>query len=352
MDEKEFKAEIKRGLEGGYLICGEEDYLKDYWTEQARLSVVGDDDFSSFNTVQSDEASYTDAFLPEALESTPMFSDKICVICRVRFAELKEDGKEKLIKAIDHLDATPHAVLLLVVPSGALDCGEGRRGKTSKDFERLTKYLKPVVISEQPAYVLRKWVERHLAAEGLTAADGAAEYLIEKTGGSMMTLSRELEKLICYVLSKDAGCVECAAVDDVCSDQGELDAFALSNAIVSGERDLALAAIRECRIKKQKPTYVLAQVTSEFINMTYVLAYMNDGMPKEAIAKKMSIHPFRVGKYMAALRGAEPAELRAMIDRCAECDRTLKSMDGSFDPLIRLVCTIPSKKKIARSPIR
>ena len=348
MDEKEFKAEIKRGLEGGYLICGEEDFLKDHGVEQARLSVVGEDDFSTFNTVQSDEASYSDSFLPDALGQVPMFSDKICVICRVRFSELKEDQKDKIIDAVSHLDATPQAVLLLVVPSGAIECGERRRSKGSKDFDRLTEYLKPVVISEQPEYVLRRWVERHLSSEGLTASDGAAEYLIEKSGGSMMTLSRELEKLICYVLSRGGQSVDRAAVDDICSDQAELDAFALSNAIVSGERDMALAAIRECRIKKQKPTYVLAQVTSEFINMTYVLAYMNEGLPKESIAKKMSMHPFRVGKYMGALRGAEPAELRAMIDRCVECDRMLKSIDGGYDPLIRLVCTIPSKRKIAR----
>ena len=82
--------------------------------------------------------------------------------------------------------------------------------------------------------------------------------------------------------------------------------------------------------------------------MIWILSYMREGMDKDKIAKAMSMHPYRVGKYMSSLGATEPDEIRAMIDRCAECDRILKSSDGSYDPLIRLVCTIPSKRKIVR----
>ncbi len=161
----------------------------------------------------------------------------------------------------------------------------------------------------------------------------------------MSTLSGEIEKLVCYALSCKETVITEQTVREVCSESGELDAFALSNAVVSGEREVALDAIKEFRDKKQKPTHVLAKMTSEFINMMTVSLCQNDGMSKEEIAAKLGIHPFRVGKYLEALRNVDPSAIRAVIDRCVQADEALKSSGASFEVLERFVCTIPAKKR-------
>ena len=115
--------------------------------------------------------------------------------------------------------------------------------------------------------------------------------------------------------------------------------------MVSGDRDLALAAIRECRDKRMNPVSVIARMTSEFNNMMFVSVYMRNGMLKSEISKKLGIHEFRIGKYMESLKDIETSTVRTVIERCVEVDAALKSSSGGFDLLERFVCTIPAKKR-------
>ena len=345
MNEKEFRAEIKRGLSGGYLIYGEEEYLKDRLVRLAVKSVIGDDDFSSVNLIETDENSYESSFLEDALSSSPMMADKCCAVCRVRFSELGERERETIYTALDILKRDPPVVLLFVIPSGYFDEGNLKRGKPSAEYRELTEYLTPVEVPYQTPAVLGKWAEKHFASDGLQVAPNALSYLVETSGPDMYSLSGEIEKISCYAHSKGLTAIDKETVAAVCSENGELDAFALSNAVVSGNRQAALAAIRECREKKMSPVSVIARMTSEFNNMFLVSVYMKNGMLKGEISKKLGIHEFRVGKYMEAVRDVETAAVRTVIERCVEVDSALKSSSGGFDLLERFVCTIPAKKR-------
>jgi|GEM_PF-1857338 len=348
MTDKEFRAEIKSGLSGGYLIYGDEEYLKNYLVKLAVKSVVGDDDFSAVNIIETDENSYDDSFLENALASVPVMAEKCCAVCRVRFSELKEERKEIIYSALDLLKNNPQVVLIFFIPSGYFDEGNLKKNNPSADYKKLTGYLSPVGVPYQTASVLKKWVAKHLVSDGLTADDTVLSHFIDVAGFDMTALSGEIEKLTCYVLSKNENEVTKEAVDFVCSENGELDAFALSNAVVSGNRGTALEALKECRDKKQKATSVIARMTSEFMNMLTVAVCMKNGMLRSDISKKLGMHEFRVGKYMEAIRDVEIPAIRAVIDRSVEIDAALKSSGGGYELLERFVCTIPSKKKIAK----
>ncbi|MBQ7715683.1 MAG: DNA polymerase III subunit delta [Clostridia bacterium] len=346
MTDKEFRAEIKNGLSGGYLLYGDEEYLKERLISLAKKAILGDDaDLAAFNLVETDENSYTDSFLDDAISTVPMMSDKVCVVCRVRFSELKEAQKKELYSSLDALSAAPSTVLFLVIPSGYFDEGNLKKNKPSSEYKELTERLTPVCFAYQTPAVLKKWELKRLSKDGIGASDASLDLLNGLCGPDMNTLSGELEKLVCYALSNKETDITERTVREVCSETGELDAFALSNAVVSGEREVALEAIRECRDKKQKPTYVLVKMTSEFMNMMSVSLCRDEGMTKEETASKLGIHPFRVGKYLEALRNVDPSAIRAVIDRCTQADDALKSSGASYEVLERLVCTIPAKKR-------
>ena len=345
MNEKEFRAQIKSGLSGGYLIYGEEEYLKDRLVPLAVKSVVGDDDFSKVNLIENDENSYDPSFLEDALSASPMMAEKCCAVFRVRFSELGEGERENVYASLDILKHSPPVVLLFVIPSGYFDEGNLKRGKPSAEYRELTRYLTPVEVPYQAPAVLGKWAEKHFASDGLSVAPNALSYLIDTSGPDMYSLSGEIEKISCYAHAKGMTEVDRNTVAAICSENGELDAFALSNAVVSGNREGALAAIRECREKKMSPVSVIARMTSEFNNMMFVSAYMKNGMLKGEISKKLGIHEFRVGKYMEAVRDVETSAVRTVIERCVEVDTALKSSSGGFDLLERFVCTIPAKKR-------
>ena len=345
MNEKEFRAQIKSGLSGGYLIYGDEEYIKDHLVALAVKSVTGDDDFSSVNLIETDENSFEPSFLEYALCAVPMMAEKCCAVCRVRYSDLDEREKESVSASLDLLRRDPPVVLLFVIPAGYFDEGNLKKGKPSADYRELTRYLTPVEAPYQMAAVLKKWAERRFASDGLGVSPDALTYLVENAGPDMYALSNEIEKISCFAHSKGLSAIDRDALVPICSENGELDAFALSNAVVSGDREGALAAIRECRDKRMEPVRVLARMTSEFNNMLFVSVYMNNGMLKSDIAKKTGIHEFRIGKYMDALRNTDASAVRTVIERCVEVDSALKSTSGGYELLERFVCTIPAKKK-------
>lgn len=344
MTDREFRAAIKSGLSGGYFLYGDEEYVKSRLVSLAVKSVVGDDDFSAVNLTECDENGYTDSFLADAVSQMPMMSDRCAAVCRVRFSELKEDRKEIVYNSLARLADNPTVVLFLVIPAGYFDEGALKKGKPSADYKELSKYLTPVSLPFQTPAVLKSWCERRLASDGLKIAPDALSRLVEIAGPEMTTVSNETEKIACYALAKGVGAIDAKMVDEVSSEFGEPDAFALSNAVVSGNRDAALTALKECRDKKQKASAVSSRMTSEFMNMLSVLLCMNEGMMKGDISKRLGIHEFRVGKYMESVRDTDPASVRAVIERCVEADGMLKSSGGGYDVLERFVCTIPSKR--------
>ena len=345
MNDREFKTEISSGLSGGYLLWGDEEYLKDHYLSSAVRSVVGDDDFSAVNLFECDAEDFDESFLFDAASAVPMMAQKCCAVCSVRFSELKESAKERVFEALSRAAENPSLVLLFTVPAGALDAGDLKKNRPSSDYTELTKFLKPVCFAPRNASTLKKWIARHFSNDGLFADDRTLSLIVDTVGEDMTCLSREIEKLTCYVLSQEKNTVTEDDVRAVCSGNGELDAFALSNAIVSGEREAALDAVRECRDKKQKPTAVISRITSEFVNMLTVSLYMKDGMTRDAIAQKTGIHQYRVGRYMESLRNTDHAAIRAVIDRCVEVDSALKSSGGGYELIERFICTIPAKKK-------
>ncbi|MBR6918050.1 MAG: DNA polymerase III subunit delta [Clostridia bacterium] len=345
MTDKEFRAEIKNGLSGGYFVFGDEDYIKKHIVDLAVKSVVGDDDFSSVNILENDENSFDVSFVFDAVSAVPMMAEKCAALCRVRYSELKESEKEGVLAALGTLKDNPSVVFIMVIPSGYFNEGDLKKGKPSADYKALEKYLAPVACPYQTPAVLKKWVEKHFASDGLRVTYDALDYMIDTVGSDMNFLLRETEKVACFAMASGSDTVDRKTVETVCSEAGELDAFALSGAIVSGDREGALSALRECRDKRQKPQYVIARMTSEFMNMFSVSVCMNSGMVKDEISKKLGIHEYRVGKYMAALKDTEVAAVRAVIERAVEIDNALKTSGGGFDLLERFVCTIPAKKR-------
>ena len=345
MTDREFKAEIKSGLEGGYLIYGEEEYIKRRLVDAAVKSVVGDDDFSAVNVVRTDADDYSAAALEDAVSLVPMMSDRCAAVCEVRFTDLKESEKEAMYAALGRLKDNPSCVLFLVVPAWYFEDANAKKGKAPAVPKKLEALLKPVCVPYQPLPVLKPWVEKHFRAEGLSIGSDALNYFVSLSGPDMTSLLCETDKLSCFVKSKGRTEVTSGDVSFVCSDNTELDAFALSNAVVGGDREGALEALKECRDNKMKPTAVIARMTSEFMNMLSVAACVKAGMYKQEISKKLGLHEFRVGKYMESVRDTDIDAIRTVIARCVDVDAALKSSSATgFEPLERFVCTIPSRK--------
>lgn len=345
MNDKEFNTEISRGLSGGYLLYGDEEYLKNHYIKKAVSSVITDPDLASFNLVECDENSFSPAALADALATMPMMSDKVMVVFRVRISQLREKDKAALYEVLSELDKYPQTVLLLVACKGYFDAGAVRKNKPSAIYKKLTEHLVPVEFEYRTGAVLKKWIARHFEADGVTAGADVIDRIISVAGADMCSLTLEIEKLSCYALSTGSPEVTMSSVEMLCSDSGETETFALSNAIVAGDRAAALAALRVSRDKRRRATEVLSMITSDFTNMMKVSVYMEAGIYKDEIAKRTGIHPFKVSKYMDAVASSEQGRIRAALERCRDADAALKSSRIDYIALERLICTMPSRKQ-------
>ncbi len=354
MNDREFKAEIKKGLSGIYLFYGEEEFLKKYYLTEAKKAVLGDDDdFAVFNYVEIQEEDFSPDTLRDAAATVPMMADKACVVAHAdltKYADKKASAVsgrlEPLVDALSDIKDEDNSVVFIVCKSGGFDAG--RKNRPSALLKSLQGCVSVVEFEYQSAAVLKKWALRHFEREQLGAEDNAISYLVNAAGPDMTFLSLEIQKLICYVKSQNRDRLTLEDATQLCSENGELDDFALSNAIVSGDRAAALEALREAQDKRRKATLVLSGITSDFINMLTVSVYIKEGLSKDEIARKTGLHAFRVGKYVEAVRNVDTAALRAALDRCREADAALKGSGIDYIALERLVCVMPAKRQYTK----
>lgn len=344
MNDREFNAEIKKGLSGGYLFFGDEEYLKEYAFGKAKEAVLsGSSGFEDFNYIKIDEDKYSPQALKEALSTCPMMAEKVFVRCNINLSKLKEDETDRLLEVLEELEEYS-AVLVLYTLAGCFDAGNLKNSKPTSLYKKLTQSITPVEFSHQPTAVLKKWILRRLAADEITASDTVLSRLCEICDSDMTALKNECEKLICFAKEKGECEISTEAVSLLCAEYGEAGTFDLTNAIVSGNKTLALDVLREYRDKRRGAVSVLAGIIADFSNMLKIGIYMKEGLYKADISAKTGMHTFRVGRYMEAAQGKELAVIRGALERCREADLALKSSGVDYIALERLVCTMPGRK--------
>jgi DNA polymerase III delta subunit len=130
----------------------------------------------------------------------------------------------------------------------------------------------------------------------------------------------------------------------VCTSANEYDAFAFTNAIMSGNADRALAILEDYRFRRVEPLFILGEVTRVISEMLVVQSMLAEGAPTAEISSafKPPLHEYRIGLYRQALRQTDEKRIRRALDACVAADASLKFSLGSkgYEPLEKLVCTI------------
>ncbi len=346
MLEKELRTELKAGkLRRAYLLCGEEDYLKRSARAGIRAAVLTDESFSSFNHTVLSAADTPPEELETPLQGVPMFSEKLLVEYRDVDMSLFREGKaEKLSALLARDELFDTSVLLLYAEADALDLS--KRGRLEETLQKKFGDRLTVVRCDPPAPAeLIRWVIRHLAHGGVSASPETARSLVERSGKSMDVLAGETDKLCCYVLAAGREELTAADLDAASQKPPEAEAFAMSNAILSGNTEEALTALSTAKWEKQKPTAVLAGITGSFSDMLTVKTLAADGRSESEIAALSGIKPYRVSLLLRGAARADSATLERCLDLCIETDGRLKSGASGFLPLETLLCRIAALRR-------
>lgn len=300
MDVKELKEKI--GKPGGiYLFAGEEDYLKRFYVKELAKGLF-DESMASFLETRFDGPQIDVLALSDAVKTPPFMGEgKLVVWKYADFGKMDAKTKKDLSELLESREEYPFTTLVFLTTADGFPTGNLPKTK-SKLYKEYEKLLDIVVFDTPKDSDLLAWLKRHFDAEKVIAKPDVLRFLIERSGRSMDVLSEEVTKISCYVKENGRTQVTAEDVRKTATASEACDAFALSNAVLSCDKTLALRALAERRAAKDDPTLVLGMLTRIYAEMSAVTALLSEGIGTDAAAGILGMNAYKAKLYAAAAR--------------------------------------------------
>lgn len=340
--EAEFRKRLQGPVSGCYVFYGEEDYLKAYCIKAARERICPDEGLACFNDITVDFQDFSVESLTDALAAPPMMCDcKMVTVRSFDFGAIKPSEVEGLLALMGAYRDDPSNLLILsVIPEG-VDMGYAK--KPSALCKKLLEVSTPVHFEASTPARLASWAVRHFKHESIDVDERTARFLVDYCGKSMYALSSEIEKLCAYLHGKGRTDVKEEDIRAVSVPEESCDAFALTDALLAGDRAAALSALSVMRFRQVEPGYVLAEISQTFCFLYQVRRLSEGGMDRRDIGKvfRPPLHEYRVEKFLAASTRHSEASLTRAIELCADADLAMKSYGKrNYEQIEKLVCLL------------
>lgn len=335
-----FGKQIKKGLSGGYLLFGDEDYMKSHSVKAAREAIASDGAFGLFNDMRIEVMDYSAGALLDALMPMPMMSDKkLVTVNGLNINGLKPKELDDLCEVLASLGEYDYNILIISVPAAMID--EGNLPKyPSALLKRLGEYLTLVNFEPVTGARLVAWVGKHFKYNGVDAPPEVCSFLISYAGKSMYTLANETEKLSFYVLQN--GRTEVTRQDVINASVAEIstDAFTLANAILDGRSEDAVNALAVMKFRRVDPIVLLSEVSRVVCDLVSVKALADEGCSASEISSLLKMNEYKTRLYVQGAAGKSMQKLKEAVGLCNEADIALKLSAQGYLPIERLVCAL------------
>lgn len=338
--ESEYRKLIGKTAGRAFLFYGEEDYLKAYDIKATRERICPDPAFAVFNDVTLDALDFTPDKLLDSMAPPPMMADGRLILVRgLDFTAMRQAELEALIETLALLPEYDYNTVIIHVAGGLIDEGYSTK-RPGTVLKKLCEVATPVHFEASTDARLAAWAGKHFAHLGVTVSPADCAFLISYAGKSMYLLANEIEKVAYYVLAH--GRTEATAEDIrlVAVPVAEVDAFSLSNAILSGRTADALNALSVLKFERTEPTVVMGELSRTLCDMQIVRTYLDAGKSTKEIAALLKMHEYKTGLLVKAVSGASPTRLGRAVALCAEADAAIKRSSGDYAPIEKLICSL------------
>ena len=344
--EAEFRKRLRGDLWGCYVFFGEEDYLKSWCVKAARENICPDEGLACFNDISIDFLDFSVDALADALAAPPMMCErKMVTLKSFDFSVIKPSDTEAIITLLgQYREDSGNLLIISVIPDG-LDAGYLPK-KPSELLKRLMEVCTPVYFEESTPAKLQAWAARHFQHENIAASDDAVRYLVDYCGRSMFALSSEISKLCAYLHASGRTSVTREDIRLVTVPEEDCDNFALSNALLDGDRAGALSVLSVMKFRQVKPEHVMYEIAEIYCHLYQTKVLMAEGQSQADIAKILSkgprrVHEYRVGLYMKAVAKTTEEALARKVFLCRDADLAMKSYGKrDYEQIEKLVCLL------------
>lgn len=342
------EAELKRQLETDalsslYVVAGEEKYM----VRRAALRLIeqaAGDVFPEFNRNELGSACDMDA-LCDAAVALPFMAEHKCVAVQdMELFDRDQRELDKLYELMENLPETTTLVLWFPTVSPA-----GRQAARWNSFlHKAEKNGSVLLLGRRSPEDLKALLERQAKKAGCTLPAASSRMLVEYAGQDVNRLMGELEKLCAYTLGTGGTEISRDTVERLVPKSTEITVFLMVDALVEGNYQRAYSLLEVLFTRKEKPTAILAALSTAYVDMYRVQAALDSGLEVRA---PMAYGEYKGKDFRLRRAGKNLRRISApMLQRCLklllDADLALKSsrlqdrliLDGLIARLL-LACT-------------
>ena len=303
-------ADIKSGsFKPVYLLYGSEDYLKKWLRDRLKKAIVPDGDTMNYSYFEG-KAPDSKA-VAEIADTMPFFADRrLVVIENSQF--FKTSADDMLVELVKNL---PDTTVLVFI--------ENEVDKRNRLYKAVKEKGYISELNEQSDNDIIKWVVGLLKRENRVMNDDTIRLFLTKTGNSMENISREFEKLICYTMGRER--ITSEDVEEVCTTQTTNRIFDMITAISQKNQEKALELYYDLLTLKEPPMRIMFLIARNFNQLLMVKELTENGNASAAIAGKLGIQGFLVGKLQAQARPFKAGTLRKALEECVTLEEAVKT---------------------------
>lgn len=291
-----------------YLLYGQERYLIKQYRDKLVKAMVNEGDTMNFSSFEGDGINQKEII--DLAETLPFFADKRVILIEDA-GIFKKNGDE----LGEYLTSSPDTTHFIFVEESV--------DKRSKLYKAAAKCGNPVEFKEQTDETLARWISMRLRKEKKGMSQAAYNLFISKTGTDMENIDKELEKLICYCLNKDA--IETFDVEAVTTEQTTSKVFEMVDAITSHKQRHALDLYYDLLALKEPPMRIMYLISRQFQILMTVKAMTNRGFGNKDIASKAGCPEWAVRKYQSQCKAYSLDELKCALKDGVSYEEAVKT---------------------------
>ncbi len=311
---KKLKQDISSGsTKNFYLFYGEERYLLDFYKEELKKAIVGDN-MPEFNLIELSGKLTTDD-LSDAVDSYPVMAEKkLVIISDFDIFKAEDLIKEKFAEILS--DLPEYCCLLLIYPS------EFKPDKRPKLYTLMSKAGEIIEFTRSGREELSAWITKRFKALGHTITKQECEYLTFYCGSLMQALIPEIEKISAYAKNEQ---ITREDIDAVATPNVEAVVFDLTDAIVARKYKKAIEILEKLTMLGEEPIALLALIGRQMrqIYAACLLLARGGGIPElMKMCNLRNEYPARI--ILGAARNVNLNWAREAVVLCTETDTKLK----------------------------
>jgi DNA polymerase-3 subunit delta len=319
---KTFCGRIKeRDIDQLYLLIGEEVYLQEKALELLydTLGEGGKVFNLSIYSIGSELASgakTTIASVIDAANQLPMMAERRIVTVR-DFEKLNEHDQEILSAYLQR----PSPGTTLVFQAISLD----KRRKLTSELMKACTVVAFEPLDEREA---KEWAAAYLKRRECTASQRVLELIMRLVGTSLMTLSRELDKLADWA---GDGEITTEAVEALVPRASEHTSWELWDAIIRGDRRMAIRLMQRLLEDGESgtPLMVVGALASLYRKLLAGKELLQKGASSGEVARATGQYGYRAGPFNAWLARTPRERIVRGLKRIAEVDNAIKNSEGT-----------------------